>query len=1161
MSRTQRFDVPELPVVLARQVDQVCDEFEDAWAAGGQPRPEDFLGRVPQPARAVLLRELILVEAAYRRRRGEDCRAGEYEGRFPGLDPVWLVAALAPQDPGAASASPTRPTSTLTLVAPAGEALPAGGGAVGDYELLRELGRGGMGVVYQAWQTSLSRMVALKMVLAGADAGPEELARFRAEAEAVARLQHPNIVQIYQVGEHDGRPFFAMELVEGGSLDRKLAGTPRPAREAAALAETLARTVHHAHQRGIVHRDLKPANVLLTEEGTPKVTDFGLAKVLVGARADPTLTGAVLGTPAYMAPEQASGRPREVGPAADVYALGAILYELLTGRPPFLGETPLDTLEQVRARDPIPPRQLRPKVPRDLETVCLKCLRKEPGQRYASALDLADDLRRFLAGESIRARPVGAFERAAKWVRRRPARAALVVAGLVVLATLLGAGAWADRVESRRRQDAARQEGELRQGVASALETAVGWVRQGRWDEARAVLGLARNRLGDADLPDLREQLGAADRDLDLAERLDAIRLKKADVVGGRLDYAAAYRAYRDAFAAAGLAGPGAAAADVAARVRASAIRDQLVAVLDDWAGTPDREERAWLRGVLRAADPDPGRDRFRDPRVREDRAALEQFARGATPAGQSPQLLVVLAERLKEAGADPVPVLRHGQRSHPRDFWLTFRLADALREAGRHGEAAEYFRIAAAFRPGAAVVHNNLAASLLAAERWEPAREAAARAAELDPGYAYARANLAAALSKLGRGAEALPHIDRALELEPDRDGFHFTRGAALHSLRRPAEAVESYRRALAINPKFAAAHLNLGQALTMLRKPAEALPSFERAVALDPNDARSRLALGMGYGAANRLDDAVAQYREATALNPRDAAAFYNLGHCLYRLGRLEEAVTAYRQATVLKPDFLEAHDNLGRCLLQGGRCAEAVDAYRRAVASAPGNAYAHDGLVTALLRAGLLDEARSAAGRALQSLPAADPARPALDARRQLCDRLLALDGQFPALVRADRPPAGTDPLLAAQLCRYRQAHAAAARFYSESFAAAPGLAGQDSHRDDAACSAALAGCGEGRDSLLLDGVERARLRRQARDWLRAEFARWDKQAKINKPAERGAVEQIMVDWQTEAALSRVRDAAGLARLPAPERQEWEQLWRDVAALVGQVRTVPR
>jgi tetratricopeptide (TPR) repeat protein len=459
-------------VQLARQVDRVCDEFEDAWAADVRPRPEDFLGRAPEPARAALVRELILVEVAYRRRRGEDCRAEEYAGRFPELDTGWLAAALAPPAPGPGSDAPTRRQSPHTLAAPAGSASRAGGRAFGDYELLRELGRGGMGVVYQAWQTSLSRMVALKMILAGAHAGPEELARFRAEAEAVARLQHPNIVQIHEVGEQDGRPYFALEYVEGGSLHEKLASTPQPAREAAGLAETLARAVQYAHQRGIVHRDLKPANILLSfsrdpqesasaappcgsrlNEAVPKITDFGLAKVLVGARVDPTQTGAVLGTPGYMAPEQASGRPRDVGPAADVYALGAILYEMLTGRPPFLGQTPLDTLEQVRTNDPIPPRQLQPKVPRDLETICLKCLPKEPEKRYASAQELADDLRRFLAGESIRARPVGRAGLLARWCRRKPAVAGLLATLAVVLAggviTVVGLWLRAERLRAR----------------------------------------------------------------------------------------------------------------------------------------------------------------------------------------------------------------------------------------------------------------------------------------------------------------------------------------------------------------------------------------------------------------------------------------------------------------------------------------------------------------------------------------------------------------------------------------------------------------------------------------------------------------------------------------------------------------------------------------
>jgi WD40 repeat protein len=299
---------------------------------------------------------------------------------------------------------------------------------VAGYEILSELGRGGMGVVYRARQLRLGRLVALKVLLAGAHAGEQELTRFRAEAEAVAQLQHPNIVQIYEVGEEQGRPYLALEYIDGGSLEEKVRGAPLPAPEVARLIETLAVAVHAAHQRGIVHRDLKPANVLLTADGIPKITDFGLAKRLDGVTLH-TQTGAIVGTPNFMAPEQTEGKG--VGPLADVHALGAILYDLLTGRPPFVAETPLDTLLRVRDEEPVPPSLLRPRLPRDLETICLKCLGKEPRQRYASALALAEDLQRFLRGEPIRARPVGSVERAWKWCRRHPAGAALIAMALI----------------------------------------------------------------------------------------------------------------------------------------------------------------------------------------------------------------------------------------------------------------------------------------------------------------------------------------------------------------------------------------------------------------------------------------------------------------------------------------------------------------------------------------------------------------------------------------------------------------------------------------------------------------------------------------------------------------------------------------------------------
>jgi len=366
--------------------------------------------------------------------------------------------------------TPEAATGSELLPPPAGLRIPG-------YVLLGVLDQGGMGIVYKARQVELRRTVALKMIRGETQARPQQLARFRSEAAAIAQLQHPSIVQIYEVGESEGRPYFSMEFVEGGSLAQRLAGEAMAPREAAALVATLAEAIQFAHQRGVIHRDLKPGNVLLCGAASagsgvripgsssvsglipvPKIADFGLAKQLNGESGNSgangqTQSGAILGTPSYMAPEQAAGKTREVGPAADIYALGAILYETLTGRPPFAGGTPLETLLLVVTTEPTPPSRERPAIPRELETICLKCLEKAPGGRYATAAALADDLRRFLEGMPIAARSTSPLRRALKWARRRPEAAAL--AG-VLLFTALGMTGWSAWAHYREQQEARR---------------------------------------------------------------------------------------------------------------------------------------------------------------------------------------------------------------------------------------------------------------------------------------------------------------------------------------------------------------------------------------------------------------------------------------------------------------------------------------------------------------------------------------------------------------------------------------------------------------------------------------------------------------------------------------------------------------------------------
>lgn len=424
---------------------RVRERFVAAWeqaALGGAP-PElhDFLDPLSEPASAELRRELESLDQFFRRHLSAASAGSIYvevgapdDTDVPGQTPQLVeqpAGATRTFHPGLGSAAP----ADVQFVAPrVAVNVPT---AVAGYEILGVLGRGGMGVVYKARQPGLKRVVALKMILSGGHAGEDDLGRFRSEAQAVARLQHPNIVQIYEVGDDEGRPYFSLEYVDGGCLTRQLDGHPQHPRQAAEMTLVLTRAIAHAHAHGIVHRDLKPANVLLTKDGTPKITDFGLAKRLEDD-AGQTRSGSILGTPDYMSPEQASGRVRDIGPRSDVYALGAMLYEFITGRVPLRGASVLDTLQQVVSKEPVAPTQLQPKLPRDLETICLKCLQKDPAKRYATAEELGEDLRRFLANEPILARPIGAVERVWRACRRNPRVAALSVAMMAMMVAWAG---------------------------------------------------------------------------------------------------------------------------------------------------------------------------------------------------------------------------------------------------------------------------------------------------------------------------------------------------------------------------------------------------------------------------------------------------------------------------------------------------------------------------------------------------------------------------------------------------------------------------------------------------------------------------------------------------------------------------------------------------
>ncbi|HVU87318.1 MAG TPA: protein kinase [Pirellulales bacterium] len=664
--------------------------------------------------------------------------------------------------------------------------------SIPDYDVERILGHGGMGIVYKAHHLKLNRDVALKMLLTGSYASRQEHARFVREAEAIAALRHPHIVQVYDIGEVDGHPYYTMEFVDGGSLAQKLAGTTQPVREAAEMVSRLAEAVQAAHESGIVHRDLKPGNILLADGETPKITDFGLARRL-DRDSGLTHTGARIGTPSYMAPEQMTGGASALSPAVDIFALGAILYEMLTGRPPFQGESLSDIERKLTTEDPLPPAHLNPKVPRDLQTICLKCLEKDPRARYPTAGELAADLDRFLHHEPIRARPIAPAERAARWIRRNPLLAALAVTSVVLIALIASA------VTQEWAEAAARRAEKMRLNMR--LDSGIQLVQAGRFAEARAILG----KLGDGGFAELRQRIDRVLDDLTLVENLELVEERRATVLNAQdsnwRPNARAAAEYEALLASAGIGKAAADSATVAARIKASDVRAALVAAVDDWSVCEsDARSRDWLLAVAQAASADQcdWQKQYHDPVKWSDPDHLAHLAETAPLATVSVLQLRALCHRLAVAKLDVKSFRARVQQAHVNSLLANLALADALRKNDPL-ESLRYYQAALAIRPDSSTAHNNLAVALVALGRREEAIAEYQRSLEFDPRSTAAHYNLARELSQ-ERPGEAVIHFEQASKLDPKLSVAYLGLGEILLGEQRYAEAAACLNRGLAV-------------------------------------------------------------------------------------------------------------------------------------------------------------------------------------------------------------------------------------------------------------------------------------------------------------------------------------------------------------------------
>jgi serine/threonine protein kinase/tetratricopeptide (TPR) repeat protein len=1154
------------------------------------------------------------------------------------------------------------------------------------YRILRPHARGGLGEVFVAEDTELHREVALKEIRAEHADNRDSRGRFVLEAEITGGLEHPGIVPVYGLGSYeDGRPFYAMRFIQGDNLKEAIERFHKaeiaqrdPTERNIAFRELLGRfvgvcnAVAFAHSRGILHRDLKPGNVMLGKYGETLVVDWGLAKPVGLAGALPgtgevtlrpssadsdlavTCMGTVVGTPAFMSPEQAAGRLDQLGPASDVYSLGATLYAVLTGRAPFQGDAGA-ILGHVQRGDFAPPRQIKADVPAALEAVCRKAMALRPEERYRTALALAEDIEHWLADEPVSAWPEPLTLKLGRWARQhKPFVSGAAAALLVGLLAMAGGVFWyqQDRAERLAVQVRQAEQAELalsqaavgRQalhqlltkegGVRQLLNQPAGWAAQLQeikfhLDKAQALLDQAGDELDpelNQQLAALTEQLTRDEADRALATRLEKIRLIPSASFEGRLNDTVAGRTYRKAFADAQLDVLSGEPAPVAARIRQSAIKDQLAAALDDWSGVAGRMSekslQARLLRVARLADPGPWRDQLRDPAVWRNPHArkilLDKLRANQVNLGQlSPQLLERVGVLLIATGGDAERWLRQAQAHHPQDFWLSIYLATCLHEA-KPGEAAGYCRAALAVRPQSVVAWVLLGNVLIAQQDRKGAVAAFHKALAIDPQSASVWTDFGACLFVQRDLPGAVAAYHKAVAIDP-RDALAWNNlGVVLREQKNLPGAMAAYRKAVAIDPEYAKAWTNLGVALRDQKDLARAEAALRKAVAIDSHHAQAWHNLGLVLYDQNDLKRAVAAFQKVATIDPRDAQAWNNLGVSLNKQMAWPQAVSAFRKSIAINPHnastwknlgdaligqqdlpgtvavfqkvvTIDPHDaeawtNLGVALRLQKDLAGAAAALRQAVTRKPELVQAQGGLGLALLEQGEFAEAHVATRRALQLLPPGHPMRIQLQLQLQLCQHALQQEQRSGALVHGEVQPTGpTEQLQLAQFCQSYQHYPAAAHLYAAALAAQPALA-EDlnrGHRYNAACAAALAAAGQGKDAHKLTAADKENLRRQALTWLQADLGRLTKvvaaypgratsDRKPGSPLENlvgpvppaGPTDLLRLGdwlrhWQTDPDLVSLRDQKALAKLLPDEQKDWQTFWAEVSQLDKQAR----